>query len=397
MTVVGEARVAHDRSSFSVEVCTEAGRFGALAPEWGRLHARCRTATPFQSHAWLHSWWLSYGVNGRLRVVLVRRDGELVAAAPLMLTYRPFRVLVPLGGRISDYKDVLLDDTCVPEAAHALVTAVRETAGGALVDLREVRPGGAAELLHAHWPGARATLPDSTCLELPAAPMDDLLTRLAANRAQRVRAKLRKIDALGVAERPVPVAEVPTTLEALLSLHRMQWRGRGVTPEHVRPRFADHLTRSVRQMVARGEAVVTEFRLEDKVVAVDLTLRAPSLTGAYLYGAHPGLRARKVDVAALLLRACTRNAVSTPPAPSGSQTPSAPSTPSASSVLSLLRGNEPYKHHWRPTPALNHRYLLARRSRWTPLVWWCVGYAGVRGRVAGGVRRLRGWRGGEAR
>ncbi|MBD0744983.1 GNAT family N-acetyltransferase [Streptomyces sp. CBMA152] len=361
-------------SSVLVEVCTDAGRFGALAPEWRRLHARCRTATPFQSHAWLHSWWLSYGVNGRLRVVLVRRNGELVAAAPLMLTYRPYRVLVGLGGAISDYKDVLLDDTCAAEAAHALVTAVRETARGALVDLREVRPSGAAELLHTHWPGARASLPDSACLELPSAPMDELLTRLAANRAQRVRAKLRKIDALGVTERAVPVAEVPSTLEALLSLHQMQWRGRGVTREHVRPRFADHLTRSVRQMVADGEAVVTEFRLEDRVVAVDLTLRAPSLTGAYLYGAHPGLRARKVDVATLLLRSCTRTA-------------------HPSSVLSLLRGNEPYKHHWRPEPTLNQRYLLAGRARWTPLLWWCVGYARVRGRVAGGVRRVRGWRG----
>ncbi|MFI1176888.1 GNAT family N-acetyltransferase [Streptomyces melanogenes] len=355
------------------EVCADTGRFAALADEWRRLHGRCRTATPFQSHAWLHSWWTSYGVTGRLRVVLVRRGGELVAAAPLMLVFRPFRTLVPLGGPISDFTDVLLDDDCTEEAARALVTAVREAAGGALVDLREVRPGGAAERLHERWPGARVCLPDSACLELPAAPLEDLLTRLAAKPAQRVRAKLRKIDALGVSERQVPSEDVETTLTSLLALHRLQWSGRGVTPEHVRPRFAEHLARAVRLMVAQGDAALTEFTLDGEVVAADLTLQSPSLAGGYLYGAHPALRERKVDVAALLMRASTRQLEGT-----------------GRTVMSLLRGNEPYKHHWRPDTVHNQRFLLARGTRAAPLLWWCVGYARARGWAAAYVRERRG-------
>ncbi|MFF1481071.1 GNAT family N-acetyltransferase [Streptomyces sp. NPDC058301] len=364
--------VASGTTALVAEVCTDTGRFAALAPEWRRLHGRCRTATPFQSHAWLHSWWMSYGVTGRLRVVVVRRGGELVAAAPLRLVLRPLRTLVPLGGSISDFTDVLLDDGCRDEAARALVAAVRKAAGGALVDLREVRPGGAAELLHAHWPGARARLPDSACLELPAAPMDDLLTRLAAKAAQRVRAKLRKVDTLGVRERAVPPEEVATALDSLLTLHRLQWSGRGVTPEHVRPRFAEHLARSVRLMVAQGEAVLTEFHLDGQTVAAELTLQSPSLAGGYLYGAHPALRERKVDVAAMLMRASARRLDG-----------------SGRAVLSMLRGNEPYKHHWRPDTLHNQRFLLARGTRAAPLLWWCVGYARGRRWAAGHVR---GWR-----
>ncbi len=82
-------------------------------PATGRdLHGRCRTATPFQSHAWLSSWWLSYGIPGRLRVVLVRdaADGRLLAAAPLWLAPGPVPALVLLGGAITDYGDVLVDD-----------------------------------------------------------------------------------------------------------------------------------------------------------------------------------------------------------------------------------------------------------------------------------------------
>lgn len=48
----------------TVEVCTDEHTFAGLAEPWGRLHRACPSATAFQSHAWLHSWWLSYGTPG---------------------------------------------------------------------------------------------------------------------------------------------------------------------------------------------------------------------------------------------------------------------------------------------------------------------------------------------
>lgn len=325
------------------EICRDPDRFGALAAEWTALHRRSGPATPFQSHAWLHSWWLSYGTPGQLRVVLVRRGGTLVAAAPLMLTHRPFPVLVQLGGTISDFSDVLLDDDHADSAAPALAKALATAARTAVIDLREVRPGAAAERVYECWDGPRDRLADSPCLELPAVPMDELLGRLPSSRAQRARAKIRKIDSLGIEERVVPGDEIPTAVERLLRLHRLQWRGRGVTPEHLSTRFAQHLTRSVRAMVDCGDATVTEFRLAGEVVAADLTLMSPRLAGGYLYGADPMLRERKIDVATMLLRESARRI-----------------SADGHSTLSMLRGNEPYKHHWRPQTVVNQRLLLAR-------------------------------------
>jgi hypothetical protein len=103
-------------------------------------------------------------------------------------------------------------------------------------------------------------------------------------------------------------------------------------------------------MVRSGDAVVTEFRLDGTVMAVDLTLLSRSLAGGYLYGAHPQLRERKADVAVILLDACSRHTEG------GDR-----------GTLSLLRGDEPYKHHWRPDPVVNQRLLLARR-RTAPLM-----------------------------
>ncbi|TGA95523.1 GNAT family N-acetyltransferase [Streptomyces sp. MZ04] len=330
--------------ALTVEVCADQEEFGALAAAWARLHRRCRTATPFQSHAWLHSWWLSYGRRGRLRVVLVRRDGELVAAAPLMRTRLPLPALVPLGGAISDFTDVLLDDEYADEASEALAVGLSRLARGALIDFREVRSGAAVERIYEQWRGPRLRLTDSLCLELPAASMDELLGRLPTPRAQRARAKIRKMDALGVERRIVRHDEVDASVRTLLHLHQLQWQGRKVTSEHLQPRFSEHLIRSVGLMVRAGDAVVTEFRLDDDVVAADLTLLSPGLVGGYLYGAHPRLRERKVDVATMLLNACTEHAEG-----------------DRARVLSLLRGNEPYKHHWRPEAVTNHRFLLARR------------------------------------
>ncbi|MFD3545277.1 GNAT family N-acetyltransferase [Streptomyces sp. NPDC058655] len=328
--------------ALAVTLCRDPRQFAALEEPWNRLVRGCPTATPFQSHAWLHSWWLSYGKEGRLRIVLVRRGGELVGAAALMLVHRPLPLLVPLGGHITDYFDVLVAADRPDEILTALTRGLHRAARGAVVDLREVRPGAAAEAVYEQWGGVRSKLTDSTCMELPTLPFDELVRRMPSSGGQRVRAKLRKTDAAGIEEHEVTEHEVPRAVRTLLRLHEKQWRGRGVTPEHLRPRFAEHLTRATRRMVRAGEGRLTEFRLDGEVVAANVTLLSAGLSGGYLYGADPDLRARKVDVASLLLRHETGRALA-----------------DGRPVVSFLRGNEPYKNHWRPETVVNQRFLLA--------------------------------------
>ncbi|WP_299539341.1 GNAT family N-acetyltransferase [uncultured Streptomyces sp.] len=331
------------RDGLTVTLCRDGGEFASLAAEWDGLHRACPTATPFQSHAWLHSWWLRYGQDARLRIVLARRGGRLIGAAPLLLVHRPMPLLMPMGGAISDFFDVLVDGRDQEGALLALERGLDRAARHAVIDLREVRPDASAQRLFRRWEGARARLHDSTCMELPAEPLAELAGRLSGSRAQRVRAKLRRIDALGVVCRTVAAQDVPAALTTLLRLHALQWGDRGVNPEHLRPRFAAHLSAAAGSLVRDGGATVTEFVLDGEVVAANLSLHAGHLTGGYLYGAHPGLRERKVDVATMLLREVSRQA-----ADEGRRT------------LSLLRGAEQYKNHWQPVPVVSQRLLLAR-------------------------------------
>src|SRR6476659_5533750 len=118
-----------DTGFWSVEVRRDDGCLTELGTEWNDLYARCSTATPFQSHAWLESWWHTYGRPGRIRLVLVRHAGRLVAAAPLMLERRWLcPVLTPIGGALADFTDVLVDDELhdrklMLEASRILVEA----------------------------------------------------------------------------------------------------------------------------------------------------------------------------------------------------------------------------------------------------------------------------------
>ncbi|MCA1221761.1 GNAT family N-acetyltransferase, partial [Streptomyces sp. 8L] len=363
-----------DPAAPTAHVYRTARDFAALADEWDALFARCRTATPFQSHAWLHSWWQSYGRPGRLRIAAVRGDGgRLLALAPLMLAHRPLPVLVPLGGAITDFCDVLLDDAWAEPAATALTDVLADLARTAVIDLREVRPGAAAERVFAQWPGPRRQLADSLCLELPGAPVADLIGRLPSQTGQRVRSKLRKADRLGIVARAVPEDEVPAAVARLLDLHGRQWAGRNVNPEHLSTRFSEHLTRAVRDMTARGHARLTEFHLDGELVVSDLTLVTPRLAGGYLYGAEPVLRDRKVDVSAILLR--------------NSAGYFGPGTP-PDAALSMLRGSEEYKSHWRPEPVRNKRLLLARPAL-RPALVALVARAAARHAAAGAVKRWR--------
>jgi len=330
-----------------------------LADEWEHLYRRCSTATPFQSHAWLDSWWRSYGRDGTLQLVLIRRAGRLVAAAPLFRQRRGgVAVLTPLGAGISDFCDVLLDDSCAVQAARQLACELVEHSRGHVIDLREVPPTAAAWRLVEAWPGRSWRLPDSTCLELPADPIDEVIQTLPTSSARSRRKKLHRIDAVGVEQRVANAETAAAEVADMLRLHREQWHGRRMTAEHGRHRFASHLARAMPIMVERGQAALVGHRIDGDLVAAETLLIGRETVYAYLYGFRPGLR-RRLDVTQLLLShdlPFTRQLGRT--------------------TLSLLRGDEPHKRHWRPRESRNRRILLA--SDGTGLARLYV--AGVRGR-----------------
>jgi CelD/BcsL family acetyltransferase involved in cellulose biosynthesis len=331
-------------ADWSVEIRDRDDGLTGLGAAWDDLAGRCAAATPFQSHAWLQGWWRTYGVPGRLRLILVRRDGRLVAAAPLMLRRRAgVPVLTPLGGAFSDFADVLADDDVAAQACRVLAGALLRQRGWRAVDLAETRPGAVAgAALWDAWPGGRWRAPASLCLELPASPMEDLVRGLPTHSRKTVRRRLNQLGRAGVDIRPVAAEDTGRAVADLLRLHALQWQGRGVNAEHLSAAFAMHLNRALPGMVRAGQAALREYRIDGRLVASSLVLIGRDLVGGYLYGAEPSLRER-LDVTTMLL---------------------ADTLPMAHRLgvptMSMLRGAEEHKLRWRPREAPNRRILLVR-------------------------------------
>jgi CelD/BcsL family acetyltransferase involved in cellulose biosynthesis len=360
--------------AWSAQVLTDSDAFGSLQQDWEDLYGRCPAATPFQSFAWLESWWHEYGrQSGGLRLVLVRAGGRLAAAAPLVLQRRgPWSVLTPLGGDESDFHDVLIDPTVATPAAGELAVAVAGIPGWSVLDIREARSDAHIHQLAASWPGARWRTRGAAGFEIPAGSVAEFLAVLPRSARKKVRGKLRKVDACGIEARAVTAGELPDAVRGLLRLHEQQWRGRAVNPEHLRDRYQRHLTRALGPMIQRGQAVLTQYRFDGELVVSDVSLIAPGFVGKYLGGFEPRMR-QHVDVAVMMLCQALRLAER-----------------SGRPAVSLLRGDEPYKQRWHPTPVRSERLLLGRPDSRLP----AVGYAMlVRGRtsVADLVRRRVPW------
>jgi CelD/BcsL family acetyltransferase involved in cellulose biosynthesis len=77
--------VGRDFVVLKVAVINKANDFAALEEEWEELYRNSPLATPFQSWAWLYSWWEYYGRGYELRLVTIRDDGLLVGLMLLML------------------------------------------------------------------------------------------------------------------------------------------------------------------------------------------------------------------------------------------------------------------------------------------------------------------------
>ncbi|WNV76415.1 GNAT family N-acetyltransferase [Geodermatophilus sp. DSM 44513] len=316
--------------------------FDALADAWDDLWRRSPTATGFLTHAWTSAWARGYVPDGRLAVVTVWDGDRLVAAAPLYRRRRgPVPVLAPLGGPLSDHTDVLLDPR-VPDAGPRLVEALLQVPGWRVLDLPEVLPGSAAAAWTRTWPGRTRRVPSSLNLHLPVLPVADVLARIPAKTAGKIRWKLTKIDRLGIERTELLPVAVPAAVRELVRLHAAQWAGRRGNPEHLTERFRTFFAAALGPMVDRGQAAVVEYRLDGRLVASEVHLVGHRQLSYYLPGIDPELR-QHIDTSVLLVSRGLELAARL-----------------GLTEYSFLRGGEDYKLHWRPEHVTAERVLLAR-------------------------------------
>lgn len=359
------------------EIVTEGRDFAALEEEWDGLHSSSSAATPFQSWAWLYSWWENYG-EGRhpgtgfdLRLITVREagSGRLVGVLPLMAERRrplPDRLLF-VGTGITDHLDILAGEgfeTVVAKAgARALRGLLGERPGSvAVADLQQVGPSAAAWELYRTWAGPRLTVWQDGC---PAVEIEDgwegLLKSLGQKHRGNVRRALRRAASDGAGWEIAGPEEAGDAAGRLVALHRREWEGREIGPEHLTERFEAHLRAAAERMSERGLGAVSELRRGDEVVASHLVALGKGRVEGYLGGASTdALHRYSMDCLYIHDLANTAEA-------RGLRT------------LSLGRGEESYKMRWGPGVADNERLILGRsRLSFWPYAAHALAYSRAR-------------------
>jgi CelD/BcsL family acetyltransferase involved in cellulose biosynthesis len=138
-------------SAAAVAVLRSTGQLDAIGDEWDALAAS--RATPLLEHAWILACARAFHAPDTLRIVTVRRQGRLIAAAPLAAVRRSgidrleligmARLHEP-GGVLYENADALADLLRAVTALGAPVTLERldgESAVGTALPAHLPRPG----------------------------------------------------------------------------------------------------------------------------------------------------------------------------------------------------------------------------------------------------------------
>ena len=337
-----------------VAVVEEGRGFAELEGEWDGLHAASPAATPFQSWAWLYSWWEHYGQGRhRLRLVTVREGagGPLVGVAPLMVEGRrgPGRLLF-VGTGFLCYQDLLAREGWEGVVAGAAAGAVRRMGGWVVADLQDLHPGAVSWRLLDEYEGPYVKLPkawESDYLVIKVKPWDQMLKALSRNHRSVARRALRRAQEDGVRCALAGPQEAEEAARRLVVLHREMWRDRGIEPEHLSERYESYMAAAARRVTARGLGAVSEFRRDGEVVISDFLVFGRDFLGTYMQGAGQEAIRRYSFNSLYIWDAANvargRNLTS----------------------LSLMYGQEPYKLRWKPGVVPNHRVVVGR----DPVLW----------------------------
>jgi CelD/BcsL family acetyltransferase involved in cellulose biosynthesis len=341
------------KSHLDIAIVKDGQVFRALEREWEDLYRSAPLSTPFQSWAWLYSWWEHYGEGCELRLITVRDEGLLVGLIPLMLEHRWGLRRLRFIGKY-DRLDLLVRRGWEDKVHKAGVGALKQMMGSwHVIDLQALSPAAAAWSIFQQWNGPRTCILVDHYLFMEVKPWEELLASLNRKHRQTVRRALRRAQEDSVCSVQAGPEEAEQAARRLVALHRELRQGRRIYERHLTPRFESFMVAAARRMTERGLGVISELRRDGEVLISSLTLFGDGVTDAYLVGVSHKARERyqwsSLGIWDALQIARSRD----------------------STRLCLSDGRAPYKQRWAPEEVPYYRIILGRG----PVLWSL--YSGV--------------------
>ena len=252
-----------------VETVSSAAAFEALADGWDDLVRELPRPSPFLLHGWLSEWWRHYGGGGTLAVHVVRQDGRLLGALPLVVGAKSgVRVVRFMGGRQSALADLLLASDA-DDSVAALLARQLAASDHHLVDLYGIPAG--SRIVAALGPERLHVI------ERVEAPVLDLLPGWAAVYEAKTSAKTRSLhrrrrrQLATLGRLDVSVARTPARLEAALEeafrLHALRWAGRPDGSGFVTPTGMRFHRAAIQRLAELDVPRIVTLRLDGRAIA----------------------------------------------------------------------------------------------------------------------------------
>jgi CelD/BcsL family acetyltransferase involved in cellulose biosynthesis len=329
----------------------------ALAGDWNRLAGD----VPFRLFAWHHAWWRHYGGSPRELFVLVARDAEtrnqIRGIAPWFVesTGSRGRVIAPLGsGEVcSDYQSILTqpaDAEAVTDAiADWLTASANDQCSGSAWDLLHLdsipTDDEAISRLVSHlWTGGNTIHRESgsNCWRIALeGDWEQYVESLSKSHRKQVRRLERRNFATGRAV--LHTADSPDSLrrgmDLLVKLHQLRRQSLGQVGCFASGIFTGFLHDAAAAMLADGKLRLHWIEIDGVPAAVEFQLAGGGVTYAYQAGVNPVLLDE--EPGRLINIATIRHAIE-----------------HGESGFDFLRGDEPYKAHFRAEPRETVTYRI---------------------------------------
>lgn len=322
----------------TVEVIRDLKSLLEFRPQWASFARECKAVTPFQLPEWLLPWWQCFG-SGTLQVFVFSEGPALTGVIPCFLhDWDGARQLTLIGSGISDYLEPATDPQHSAAMVECLESHLRSRSDWDRCNWQDLS---ACTPLKAM---ASQVLDDTPCTEIPlTGGFEEYWAARSANLRRNVHRDDKKLAALGKVQFCATREGELKLVDKLLQLHTARWQKHG-EPGMVRANgLAEFLRHAALELAREKMLRIFSLKLEEKVVAIILSIAYRGTLFNYLTGFDPCYET--AGVGRRLLFEAIRYGFG-----------------NGFKAWNFLRGDEPYKSWWGARPIAKCRVIVKRTS-----------------------------------
>ncbi len=258
---------------------------------WTDLVDRVPGATPFQTWEWV-SGFARYDRCRPRVLVLQERAGRWVGVLPAC--ERPsaipgVRQIELIGGRLSDYPDILVDSAQRPACEQRISEWLARLLGRPVALIRSQRD------VPPRWlpplPFRVVATDETVVVPLPA-DREQFMQSLSTKFRSTLRRNQRRLaSASAEFHSPADERELRAAMPVLFHLHQLRKNSQGERGRFYDPRWCEALTEIAVALQARGVTHLTIMRIDGTPAAASFDFRLHGTQYTYQYGMNPQLRA----------------------------------------------------------------------------------------------------------